>query len=123
MKKRLAKKLENRIIVGLAEVSSCYGGPEEGGWDYEAGTPVYPELTKIFSSEKKADRYAEILRNKIDERDLFRGIGVGGCGDNDGFYRGQTSHSGLSVRRQYWYRDYPRLRRLIAWPERRPHYE
>ena len=123
MNKRQAKKLENRIIIGLAEVSSCYGGPEEGGWDYEAGRPVYPELTRIFSSGRKADRYARKLSSRIEEGDRFRGVGVGGCGDNDGYTRGYASGSGLSVRWQYWYRDKPRLRRLVAWPDRIPHYE
>lgn len=122
--KRLLKKFENRIIVGLAEVWSCYGGPEEGGWDYEAGRPVHPHLTKLFYDEEKARRYAKKLSARIDDADRFRGLGVGGCGDNDDQCRGQFSgNEGLSVRFQYWYRDRPGLRKLIAWPEQRPHYE
>ena len=37
------------------QIWQCYGGPEEGGWWYEAGTPVQ----SIFLGNESADDYIE----------------------------------------------------------------
>ena len=47
------------------QIWQCYGGPEEGGWWYEAGTPVQ----SIFLGYETADDYIE-ARKWEDIKDL-----------------------------------------------------
>lgn len=110
-----------RIVVGFARVSNCYGGPEEGGWYYDAGTPVDELGFKTFFNIESAREYREYLESLIGKKDRFNGVGVGGCGDDEGMYRGQATDDGLSVEIQYK----PAKSRggITGWPDRRPHYE
>lgn len=122
--KRVTKKLKSRLVVGMAIVESRYGGPEEGGWDYEVGRPVMPHLTKMFTSSDKAYVYARKLNDRLEAGERFRGVGVGGCGDMDDFCRGEfTGNDGLEAKVQYAADDRLGVRRLKPWPDHRPHYE
>ena len=47
------------------QIWQCYGGPEEGGWWYEAGTPVQ----SIYLSPETAEDYLE-ERDWADIKDL-----------------------------------------------------
>ena len=47
------------------QIWQCYGGPEEGGWWYEAGTPVQ----SVFLGYENADDYIE-ARDWEDIKDL-----------------------------------------------------
>lgn len=38
------------VFVNVYELSSHYGGPEEGGWDYTAGTPVVSKATTCLDA-------------------------------------------------------------------------
>ena len=108
-----------RWVVGLAVVSSCYGGPEEGGWDYEAGKPTGGFLT--FFNEESARAARDFFAERIEDGDGFRGVGVGGCGDNDDFVRGQSSGDGLEAVMEA--RPLGSRGGLTAWPEHTPRYE
>lgn len=48
--------------VNVYEVGLAYGGPEEGGWWFEVGTPV---LTRQVTTLRKARRVAERLRKRF----------------------------------------------------------
>ena len=47
------------------QIWQCYGGPEEGGWWYEAGTPVQ----SVYLGDQTADDYIE-ARDWEDIKDL-----------------------------------------------------
>lgn len=47
--------------VGVYETSRAYGGPEEGGWYYTAGTMVEKGRMRFFDSYKKAKAYEKRL--------------------------------------------------------------
>lgn len=106
-------------LVGLAEVSNVYGGPEEGGWYYDAGTPVEGTQKKFFN-HNSAMKYRHHLQDKIEKGSAFPGVGVGGCGDDDGEMVGSRHGDGLEAVTQVGYG--PRAR-LEGWPDGRPHYE
>ncbi len=55
----------NAYAVGL-----CYGGPEEGGWYYDIGTPL--ESVRVHGSWSDANEARETLRAKL-ESDYARG--------------------------------------------------
>jgi hypothetical protein len=113
------KREKKRYLVGLAEVSNCYGGPEEGGWYYDAGQPV--GSWRAFFRWESACEYRNHLESLVSKEDEFPGVGVGGCGDDDGMYAGQAEGYGLSVIIQ----DTPRKSKKgpEPWPKYRPHYE
>lgn len=52
-----------RYTVAIHRVSDEYGGPEEGGWYYEAGEPheAFGEYTRTFKSRKAASKYEQRL--------------------------------------------------------------
>lgn len=107
----------HRIVVGIARVENCYGGPEEGGWYYDAGQPV--GSFKVFFREESAHAYRDYLREVISGREC-PGVGVGGCGDDDGMSRGEAVDSGLKVVVQYG--RVGDRGGLQAWPEVTPRY-
>ena len=82
------------VVVALYETWSCYGGPEEGGWYYEAGTPV--KGVCVFS-KKQAIRTALELQQYAEE-----------------VYGGDTDHLGWTRWRvcfeQGWPEEYPKER-------------
>lgn len=113
--------MKERIIVGLAKVSNCYGGPEEGGWYYSSGEPI-ENTAREFDDEAKAEAYADKLRASIRKGEGFRGVAVGGCGDEAGEYcRGQSADSGLEVVTQRYPAGTTNM--LKAWPDETPRYE
>ena len=53
---------KSRYIVAVYDCSQCYGGPEEGGWWYDAGTLV--RVSSVHSSEDAAwDRCRRLNRH------------------------------------------------------------
>ena len=112
---------KQRIVVGFARISSVYGGPEEGGWDYESGYPIDELGFKTFFNSEKAREYRDHLRSLISKKDRFSGVGVGGCGDNDDCYIGEVSSEGLDVVMQWQHSK--STTGIMPWPERRPRYE
>lgn len=69
-----------RFVVALHELDRCYGGPEEGGWYYDAHAPsTLPEhrrLTRRFRSKAKATRY----RNRLTEQAIKASQGARSLG-------------------------------------------
>lgn len=43
-----------RLYVNIYAVSRCYGGPEEGGWWFEAGEPVGSVPIEMTETEQRA---------------------------------------------------------------------
>lgn len=85
--------MRTRYVVGLAVVENRYGGPEEGGWYYEAGRP-FGRYRTFFKAES-AYAYRNELSERIASGERFRGVGVGGCGDDDGMSPGEICGEGL----------------------------
>lgn len=109
-----------RYVVGLARVYNCYGGPEEGGWYYSAGKPV--ERGQVFFNAKKAYAYLDDLRKAVEAHaEAFPGVGVGGCGDDDGMSRGEICGDGFEAVIQHTKLD--SRKGLEPWPAVTPHYE
>lgn len=77
------------------------------------------QSTEDLLHEASADLYYEYLSEKYKDRAT---VGVGGCGDDDGLYRGeQMGDTKLVPTRQYFHRKSKSM--LQAWPERTPRYE
>ena len=51
------------LSVSIHLVDKAYGGPEEGGWWYEYGSPDedYRQFTRFFNTKKEAYEYAQTL--------------------------------------------------------------
>lgn len=96
-------------FVAKYEVGQQYGGPEEGGWYYDAGVPVEDWKVVSFTSEDDAYAYARIFNAKEAQRR-----------DDENQY---DYTSVLSYREEFFeYRvieEYPPK----PFPEVRPHYE
>jgi len=96
--------------INVYEVVQCYGGPEEGGWWYYAGTPI--ESIKVFSSEKRA----EVL-NALHKRYQLDEVGAY-YGDDPEQRRGSTSAAGgfdIVISQEYAFAQ--------PYPTKRPRYE
>ncbi len=48
-------------FVCVYDVGREYGGPEEGGWWYDTGDPMW-ETAAAFATEAEAVKYADLLR-------------------------------------------------------------
>lgn len=55
------------VYVSVYEHSRAYGGPEEGGWWYDLYTL---DSTKQFYDREEAEKFAEALRNGIENKGL-----------------------------------------------------
>lgn len=55
------------LCVSIYLVDKAWGGPEEGGWWYDAGEPAleYASHTRIFSIEGRALAYRDMLRSGL----------------------------------------------------------
>lgn len=93
--------------VAVFVVSREYGGPEEGGWYYDAGMPCkdaeYVQHMRIFKDEGEAIKYRRFMQLGLD---IFLNPLVRGIGGRVYFQAHVTDE------------DYPRF-----FPEKRPHYE
>jgi hypothetical protein len=74
------------VFVNVYALSSHYGGPEEGGWDYTAGTPVVSKATTCTDAHYEdyvlytehthkdvcpAGHWAGILRDKYSSQSQY----------------------------------------------------
>ena len=107
--------------VNVYEVSKCYGGPEEGGWWYNAG-----ELRESFGpiTEVKAEYLATSIREGDKPRWQYQmgfnstdGCDPDGNGDDSYLMRGGPwGRAKIKV----YVQDKPGVKRF---PEERPYYE
>lgn len=51
--------------VGVYTVCSVYGGPEEGGWYYDAGSLDQPRKIRVFEDYEEAEAYQASLLAEI----------------------------------------------------------
>lgn len=86
----------------------CYGGPEEGGWWYDAGDPV-PEWTPlVFTDEEEAyAKCRELHLIEYERRDTEK----------------ISYTSVLSYRDEFYVYDISSSSEPKSYPERIPHYE
>ncbi len=94
-------------IVAVYDCAMAYGGPEEGGWWYDAGGLI--RQVRQFRNESLASGYCQRLNHHLNSRKF---------GPNQGK---REYHSVLSdgEYRAYCFEEYaPR-----GFPEKRPHYE
>jgi hypothetical protein len=91
------------------EVSLQYGGPEEGGWYYEVGTPIKEWHTPGFTEEETA--FAVCRAYNISERERAKA-------EEDYGYS-----SVLAYRSQHYAYDVDESPTATPYPEVRPHYE
>lgn len=61
--------------VAVFLMDRAYGGPEEGGWWYDCGTPAdeYAQYTKGFTDEIEAIKYSAELDQIIEKEGLNEG--------------------------------------------------
>lgn len=101
-RRRIAKahrKMEP-IYVNAYEVDRLYGGPEEGGWYFDAGEPL--ESIRVYSGAK-----AEEVRERLLSK----------------FASQQSAHNRYSVIGGPDVEVYIESEKGKAFPERYPHYE
>ena len=55
-------------IVAVYDTGLKYGGPEEGGWWYDAGRLV--RMVRMFRSEQRAYDYAQKLNARLRSREF-----------------------------------------------------
>ena len=96
-------------FVHKYEVGLCYGGPEEGGWWYDAGTPVEAWVPVGFMDEDQAYDYCRAMNEAEHER-----------ADAEEDYSYTSVLAGRSTHYAYRVEEDPVPH---AYPERRPHYE
>jgi len=55
------------FVATIYLIDRAYGGPEEGGWYYDCGTPSdeYANHTRGFSRERDAIKYANKLNETV----------------------------------------------------------
>lgn len=99
-------------VVAIVHEWMCYGGPEEGGWWYDAGEPVTegdaPQFTKVLDNEDAAYDYCRCLNETVVDNM-----------NKEAFDHEYSSVCGGERFAAYIYEDeYPK-----PYPEERPHYE
>jgi hypothetical protein len=63
------------VFLNVYKIWTCYGGPEEGGWDYEAGEPLESTLISNLSFDEYYDQVSE--EERIDLRSQAKHKWVG----------------------------------------------
>jgi hypothetical protein len=88
--------------INIYLVDRAYGGPEEGGWWYDAGDPVHSELAEQMTVEERRKRLDELLSGPFSNKGRRSISSV----LSDGEYQGQLEDSFAE-----------------PYPQTRPHYE
>jgi hypothetical protein len=96
-----------RFVVAVYEVDRCFGGAEEGGWWYDAGSLV--RVMRVFRSEDKAYDYSSQLNRKLNSR-VF--------GPNEGRRELSSVLSDGEYQARVFENTAPE-----SFPDRRPHYD
>jgi hypothetical protein len=99
----------SRLWVNVYHLELCYGGPEEGGWYYDRGTPVY-RLCRGFSTRRRDRQRAAACMQRM--------VGVVERMNREEFrydYESVCGGEAYTVRVE----DHPPR----PYPVRRPHYE
>ena len=110
-----------KYYVNVYEVYRAYGGPEEGGWWYDAGEPVF---TKVFTDEQEARSFSnEVYENMPEHSGEYRM----GYSDIDGCDPDGNGDDAFLTPGGQWgkgdYRVYFEYEPAKPFPETRPYYE
>lgn len=57
-----------KYYVTVYEIGRAYGGPEEGGWHYDYGTPIMDERNALYDDHDAAVEYAERLNVQLEQQ-------------------------------------------------------
>jgi hypothetical protein len=96
------------FYVHKNKVALAYGGPEEGGWWYDTGTPVEGWIPLVFHDEDAAYAKCRELNEAEHKRARFEKY------EYTSVLSYRSTHYGYTVTES----SIPQ-----AYPERRPHYE
>jgi hypothetical protein len=115
--------MAQQLWVNVYDVVQRYGGPEEGGWYYDTGTPEWSETGLCHCPLDKTlhSHYCPIHHLLIEAREWVAGFKPGYIetfinGDPD-----EPEHQGEAVHRDRFITV--ETHRGRAYPEHRPHYE
>lgn len=94
--------------VAVYLVDLAYGGPEEGGWYYQYGSPAedHAGRTRGFARQGDAERYANTLNRSVFMEKLNEGRPEIESVASRGIYQAEARQGNPA-----------------AWPVQRPHYE
>ncbi len=95
------------FLVAAYEVNRCYGGPEEGGWWFDAGELI--RILKVFKAEPQAIEFCRRLNFRLHSRKF---------GPNAGRRELSSVLSDGEVEARLFEQSAPEY-----YPEQRPHYE
>jgi len=97
----------HNYFVSVYDVARMYGGPEEGGWWYDAGSLV--RTCRMFRSSDRAYHYAWRLNRRLRSRAWGPNQGRRDKSSvlSDGFYEAHVHEDNAPG----------------EFPEKRPHYE
>ncbi len=70
---RILPNERHNYIVAVYDCEQRYGGPEEGGWWYDAGTLV--RVVRVFANEERAYSYARRLNSRLQSRAFGPNVG------------------------------------------------
>jgi hypothetical protein len=105
------KLIEEQIFsVGVFLVDKAYGGPEEGGWWYTYGNPVFDvglPVPIVTTNEDEAVTVMNDMNKWIEDQGLNKGRPSIGSVLSKGEYRAVITDGPVPV----------------SYPETRPHYE
>ena len=123
--------MKREVFVNVYEISTHYGGPEEGGWDYEAGTPVLSKATTCICDNSQhgelcpAGHWLKALRSTYNGQETWADSftqapdGTSWLGNPDDAPEPFAGEVMLTGKCQVRVESHPGL----EFPEHRPHYE
>lgn len=100
------KPIRGHYVIAIYEADRCYGGPEEGGWWYDAGT--LQRIVGTARTEEQARRKAYRINSLLAyRRELCRGPRISSVNYEGGHFVAEV-----------YSKTAP-----LAYPAQRPHYE
>lgn len=99
--------MASTFVVAVYDVGMRWGGPEEGGWWYDAGSLV--RTLRTFRNEERAYAFCRRLNGKLASR---------AYGPNQGKREYSSVLSDGEIQACVYQNAAP-----MGFPERRPHYE
>jgi len=104
-------------VVAVYNVGQCYGGPEEGGWWYDAGTLI--RAVRVFRDEDAAYAYCRRLNHKLGRGvDGLHPESEWGLNGRRGNYPPSSTRADEFLSAEVYENTAP-----LGFPDRRPHYE
>lgn len=93
------------------EVELVYGGPEEGGWHYDTGTPVEDWDTPAYCFDSEEAAYVVCRAMNAQERERRK--------EEEGY----DYLSVLAYESTHYSYSVEETTQMVSYPDHRPHYE